>query len=371
MFGQALNGGAVEQFIGVVERQAQAPVAVLFAVQLQVELGFAAVPRQLIGEQARQAAQGTQVTLLVVEHHLEQALLTRLGEGLQQLLERQVLMGLGVQCSLACRRQQLVERQAPVKLGTQHQGVDEETDQAMGFLARAIGIGHADADIALAAVAIQQGLERGQQQHERGGFMGARGLANRGAEGRVQAYGIPRGAVAHLRRAWVVGGQVEGRMLLPQRRLPVRQLPLAFTGGQPLALPAGVVGVLQGQWRQLKGLALDGSGVQPRELVNQDSERPAIGDDVVQRHQQLMVLIVQTHQGDPQQRAFLQVEPGTRLIFADLLRTRLALGIGQVAEVDDVQREIRRGLDTLKALAIALVKACTQGFVALDQLLEA
>ncbi|MNE94765.1 hypothetical protein D3C80_1927720 [compost metagenome] len=36
MVGQALNGRCIEQFAGVVEGQAQAPVAVFFAVQLQV-----------------------------------------------------------------------------------------------------------------------------------------------------------------------------------------------------------------------------------------------------------------------------------------------------------------------------------------------
>lgn len=76
-------------------------------------------------------------------------------------------MGLGGQCGLAGGGQQLVERQAPVQLGAQHQGVDKEADQALGFMAWAVGIGHADTDVALAAVAIEQGLERRQQQHER------------------------------------------------------------------------------------------------------------------------------------------------------------------------------------------------------------
>ncbi len=101
VLGEALDGCAFKHFIGVVERQAQAAVAVFFGMQLQVELGFAAVPRQLIGEHARQAAQGAEVALLVVEHDLEQALLAGLREGFQQLLEGQVLMGLGTQCGLA------------------------------------------------------------------------------------------------------------------------------------------------------------------------------------------------------------------------------------------------------------------------------
>ncbi len=53
MLGQAGDGRLVEQLVGVVEGQAQTTVAIFLAVQLQVELGFAAVPRQLVGEQAR------------------------------------------------------------------------------------------------------------------------------------------------------------------------------------------------------------------------------------------------------------------------------------------------------------------------------
>ncbi|KIR13040.1 hypothetical protein PFLU4_58660 [Pseudomonas fluorescens] len=106
---QPLDGRRLEQFVGVVERQRQAAVAIFFAVQLQVELGFAAVPRQLLGQQPRQAPQGTQVTLLVVEHHLEQALFTRLGKRFEQLFERQVLVDLGTECGFPGLGQQRSE----------------------------------------------------------------------------------------------------------------------------------------------------------------------------------------------------------------------------------------------------------------------
>ncbi len=46
----AQDGVALEQLVGVIERQRQAPVSVFLAVQLQVELGFAAVPWQFVGE---------------------------------------------------------------------------------------------------------------------------------------------------------------------------------------------------------------------------------------------------------------------------------------------------------------------------------
>lgn len=80
MLGQALDGRGLEQLGGVVEGQAQAAVAVFFAVQLQVELGLAAVPRQLFGQQPGQPAQGAEVALLVVEHDLEQTLFAGLGK---------------------------------------------------------------------------------------------------------------------------------------------------------------------------------------------------------------------------------------------------------------------------------------------------
>ncbi len=125
---QALEGLAVEAFAGVVEGQGQATLRVFFAVQLQVDLGFAAVPRQLVGEQTGQATQGRQVALLVVEHHLEQAMLAGGGQRLEHLLERQVLVCLGFQRGLAYLGQQLHEGLARPRGGTQHLGVDEEPD---------------------------------------------------------------------------------------------------------------------------------------------------------------------------------------------------------------------------------------------------
>eukprot|EP00659_Diplonema_papillatum_P008381 gene8380-biopygen8349 len=369
--GQALDGGGVEQLIGVVEGQAQAPVAVFFSVQLQVELGFAAVPCQLVGKQARQAAQGAEVTLLVVEHHLEQALFPSLGEGFQQLFERQVLMGLGTQrCGAGCR-QQLGEGQARIQFGAQYEGVDKEPDQALGFLARTVGVGHADADIALAAVAIEQALERREQQHERRGFVALGSLANGFAEARAHTHTVTRGTAQVLRRTRVIGGQAQGWVLVAQLLFPVSQLPLALAFGQPLALPTSVVGVLQGQRWQFQGLALGRSGVQSREFVDQHVERPAVRDDVVHRHQQLVVFVIQAHQRYPQQRAFLQVELGAGFVFTNLLGTGFPLGGRQIAEVDDLQIEISLGVDPLEGLAIALEEARAQGFVALDQLLEA
>ncbi|MNO88550.1 hypothetical protein D3C76_800040 [compost metagenome] len=89
-------------------------------------------------------------------------------QGLHQAFERQVLVILGIQGKGAGLVEQLGERQSPVEFGTHHLGVDEEADQATGLGAIAVADRHADAQVGLTAVAIEQGLETGQQQHERG-----------------------------------------------------------------------------------------------------------------------------------------------------------------------------------------------------------
>ncbi|MNM60894.1 hypothetical protein D3C81_721870 [compost metagenome] len=190
------DGRRIEQLHGVVERQDQAALMVFFTVQLQIELGFAAVPRQFFGKQPREATQGAEVALLVVEHDLEQALLASFGEGFEQLFERQVLVGLGLQRGLAHLGQQLVERQAPIELRTQYLGVDEKAHQALGFQARTVGVGHADADVGLPAVAMQQALETGQQDHEQRGVMGAGDTAQSFRQGGLQAHAQAGGGVA-------------------------------------------------------------------------------------------------------------------------------------------------------------------------------
>ncbi len=370
MRGEADDGRALEQFVGVVERQADAPVAVLFAVQLQVELGFAAVPRQLVGQQPRQATQRAQVALLVVEHDLEQTLFAGLREGFDQLVERQVLIGLGLQRGLAGAGQQLREWQADFQFRAQHQGVDEEADQALGFQARTVGAGDADADIGLPAVAVQQALEAGQQQHERRRLIVLRRRFHRAAQLGAQAQAVARGAVLLTGGTRMVSGEVQARLLIAQLRFPVIQLALGFTPGQPFALPLAVVGVTHRQRFQRQRLVLHGGGIEARELVDQHVQRPAVGDDVVQGHQQLVLLLVQAHELHPEQRAVFQVERETRLLLADRQGTGTAFIVIKLAEVDTRDCQRTGGVDPLQGHAVFFVEARAQRFMAFHQALE-
>lgn len=200
--------------------------------------------------------------------------------------------------------------------------------------------------------------------------MGLGGLANGFAQGRAQLHAMAGSTVSVLRRAWMVGGQAQGWLLIAQLRFPVSQLTLALPLCQPLALPAAVVSVVRGQCRERRWLSLGRCGIQARKLVDQHVQRPTVGDDVVHRHQQLMVLFIEAHQGHPQQRAFFQIEWSTGFVLTDLLHTDFTLGNRQVADIDELQVEFARCIDLLQRHTVTLKEPSAQGFVTLDQLLE-
>ncbi len=298
--------------------------------------------------------------MLVVEYDLKQTMLTRQRERFDQLLERHVLMRLSIECGLAGLAQQGRKRQARVQLRAQHQGVDEEADQPLGFMARTVGTGHTDANIGLPAVAMQQSLEARQQKHERRRLPGLRSVAHRSAQFGAQAQPVTRRAVLLAQRTRVIGVQRQGWLLIAQLLFPVIQLALGLALRQPFTLPLAVIGVAQRQRRKFEGLALNGGRVKARELVDQHIQRPAIGNDVVQRDQQLMLFFVQLQQRNAQQRAVLQIERQTRLLFTDRQRTRLALLVGQLADVDAVQLEFARCVDALQGHAVLFIEPRTQ-----------
>ncbi|MNZ69046.1 hypothetical protein D3C78_873310 [compost metagenome] len=119
MPGHALDGRRVEQVGGVGQCRANA-LLVLEGIQGQVELGGVAVPDQLFHLQPLQATALALGLGLVVVHHLEQRAVAQVAldlQGLDQLLERQVQMGLGTQCALLHLLQQVNEGHLQVELG--------------------------------------------------------------------------------------------------------------------------------------------------------------------------------------------------------------------------------------------------------------
>ena len=158
-------------------------------------------------------------------------------------------MRVGAQRGLAHLREQLAEGRIAREVGAQHQRVDEEADQPLELGAPAAGDRRADHDVLLPAVALQQHLEGGQQRHEqRRPFAPAQLLKRlRQWRGQIKGADVPPGswALAGAAGRWAAPAWADRRAALASRRAAFEHLAL-----QPLALPDGVVGILDRQLGQ-------------------------------------------------------------------------------------------------------------------------
>ncbi|BAO63541.1 hypothetical protein PPC_4194 [Pseudomonas protegens Cab57] len=146
-------------------------------------------------------------------------------------------------------------------------------------------------------------------------------------------------------------------------------MPLTLAGVHPLALPVGIVGVLNRQLRQADRAPLAVTGIELDQLVDHHPHRPAIGNDVVLGQDQHMLVCRHPQQLGPQQRAIAQIEG--RLALAVGQGMDLGL-IGQAAGVqfDDLDVQRCRWMDHLYRSAIVFGKGSAQGFMPGNQGIE-
>ncbi|KWV69777.1 hypothetical protein PFL603g_06224 [Pseudomonas fluorescens] len=125
----------------------------------------------------------------------------------------------------------------PVNVSLEHLGIDEKADQTLGLNPVSIGNRHTDADVLLAAVTMQEGLEGSQQQHEhRHAFSLGHPFKVCSERGRQQHLQTCT-AMALLGRTLMIERQLKDRLFTAQQVTPIAQLPLLFPGLHPVALP--------------------------------------------------------------------------------------------------------------------------------------
>src|SRR5437660_9874718 len=126
------------------------------------------------------------------EENLEERMMTQRTQGLEnlnQLLERQFLMGRGLQHVLTNLGEHVPAARIVREVAAQEQGVGEEADEWFKLAMGAVGDGNPDHDIVLTAPASQQALEGGQQDHEQGAaLLSASGFEPSQQIGREYAY---------------------------------------------------------------------------------------------------------------------------------------------------------------------------------------
>jgi len=129
--------------------------------------------------------------------------------------------------------------------------------------------------------------------------------------------------------------------------------------GQPAALPAGVVGVLDRQLGQRRRPAGGEGRIERRQLAQADSHRPAIGDDVMQReHQQVVRLPTERRSGRGQsqqrrthQRSGGEVERPAGQPGADGAGLGLGSRLAERRQVDQREPQLEAGGDHRRRLA--------------------
>ncbi|VVM56055.1 hypothetical protein PS639_01033 [Pseudomonas fluorescens] len=372
MPGHARNARFVEQ-VGAVGQAATQAVIEVGDFQVEVELGRASIVGQVLDSHAGEGAALLKLPALHVAHHLEQRVVgsaARWLQGLDQMIEWQVLMGLALDHGVANLLEQLADGHLAVELATQHLGVEERTDQPFAFRTNPVGDRGTDAQIVLAAVAVQQHGQRGGHGHEQGQAVFCVEGANPGGKLIAEVETEQFAPMTLHRRTRTVSGQFQQRMFQAQLCGPVVELALPFAGLQPPALPDAVIQVLHRQRCQRRFAVLDKGFVKRAQLTGEDVHRPAFGDDVVQGQHQVVFLLGGLDQASAQQRSGFQIERPVSFVIGQLLDLPFAaIGI-QRGEILPVQAHAGLRMNLLAGHAVDTRECSTQGFVAHDQRLQ-
>ena len=305
------------------------------------------------------------------ERRVRQAALR--SERLDELLERQLLMGIGGQGVPSHPAEEVGERRFARQVGAESESVDEEPDQVLDLTVSTVGDRRPHHQVLLARPAPEEGLEAGEESHERRRSPGAAERLEAGGGRRRQPEGQARATVGLHRWAWPVGRQAERRGRPRQSLPPVRDLGRHPLAAQVLPLPEGEVGVLDRERRQRRGAAGGKGGIERPHLAHQDPRRPAVGDDVVEGPEGDVLRRGQTQQPGAEQGTAGEVERPPRLGPAQPLGLPVAHRLGEPREVGHRQRE-RRGRgrrDHLPRLPRHRLEARSQHLVPADDLPQA
>ncbi|NCL74911.1 hypothetical protein AIIKEEIJ_02357 [Rhodococcus sp. YH1] len=254
----------------------------------EVELRHARVEGQLRDGQPRQF-QGHVADVLERQHDLEQrspGLGAFRREHVHETLERHLGVREGPEVDLAHPGEQFGEGVGRVHLGAQHQGVDEHADQIVERAFPAAGHRGADGDVPGRAEAGQQQRQGRVDHHEHRRALFPGEPAERGVQRLVDGEAMCRTTIRRDRGPRPVGRQVEPVRQSVERLLPVLELTgddgvRVALGAEHVALPQGVVGVLDLQ-RLPGGLVAERPGrVGDHDVAGERPHREAVAGDMV------------------------------------------------------------------------------------------
>src|SRR3972149_7683580 len=133
--------------------------------------------------------------------------------------------------------EQLPECGIARKIGTQRQGIGEESDQPLNLTSIAVGNRRAYHDVVLSGVSVQHSLEGRQQGHEQSDpLLTAKGLERFGQDS-GQSQGLLCSSESLHGWPWPVAGQFQQWGSTVKLLFPIRKLVLKNLSLKPLPLP--------------------------------------------------------------------------------------------------------------------------------------
>src|SRR5947208_1471760 len=146
-------------------------------------------------------------------------------------------MGVSGERAGAYPPQQLAEGGVARQVSTEDEGVDEEPDQLFDFTQGAAGDRSADGQVLLSRQTAEEGLEAGEEDHERSAPLAGSEERELPEEGGREGDRYPAPGARAGPRAGPVGGEGELRRQALQPRPPVGEIGLQHGPGQPSPLP--------------------------------------------------------------------------------------------------------------------------------------
>src|SRR3569833_742060 len=155
--------------------------------------------------------------------------------------------------------------------------------------------------------------------------------------------------------------------------LPILRLTLQYFALQPTSLTLRIVGKQdRQQWKWVRPM-LPIRPIQLAQLPQQDSDRPAVRDDVMHRQQQHMLLVADLQQSPADQRARAQVKSLVGLLTCFALDFRGSVPRASrpyLPQIPLSQREFARSPDHLDRLTLLLAECRAQHLVTLDDRIQ-
>ncbi len=226
-------------------------------------------------------------------------------EGLDEVLERHVLVLVRTHAALPHPGEEFLEGRVARGVRPQDVGVDEETYEVVEGFVRAARHTTAQRDVGPRTQPGQQRRHTGLQHHEHRRVRPPRQLHQTPMQLSIQSEVDPCPLVAGGGRPGPVGR--EGHLLRQVRQLGTPVVELLCVDAlrvvdvaEPVALPERVVDVLRGQFGPFRVALLDTGGVRLHHITRQRSHRPAVTRDVMQQQQQRAVFRVRVEQPGPE-----------------------------------------------------------------------